>query len=139
MFLVLDESMSGRRPKTLATGGLPNITFQPCKPVNLGSMLRNAVECFSGILAFQDSVEDLTSQRLKKYLQDDSASSMPGGGDLKVHVAETLRQCGGEGLVRGGWVGGDPWFGSIDCAVELKRRLVVYSSECSLLYFDTTS
>ena len=67
MFLILDESMSGWRPKTPVTGGLPNITFEPCKPVNLGSMLCNAVECFSGILSFQDPVEDLTSQRLRKY------------------------------------------------------------------------
>jgi hypothetical protein len=35
VLLILDESMSGWRPKTSARGGLPNITFEPRKPVSL--------------------------------------------------------------------------------------------------------
>ena len=58
LFLVLDESMSGFRPKTTKTGGLPNITHEPRKPVSLGTMLRNGAEGKTGILAFDDVVQD---------------------------------------------------------------------------------
>ncbi len=36
-YIVLNESMSGWRSKTTKTGGLPNITVEPRKPVNLGT------------------------------------------------------------------------------------------------------
>ena len=58
LFLVLDESMSGFRPKTTKTGGLPNITHEPRKPVSLGTMLRNGAEGKTVILAFDDVVQD---------------------------------------------------------------------------------
>jgi hypothetical protein len=48
-YLVLDESMSGWRPKTTVTGGLPNITYEPCKPINLGTMIKNSCECITGM------------------------------------------------------------------------------------------
>ena len=44
LYLMLDESMSGWRPKTSKTGGLPHISHEPRKPVPLGTMIRNAVE-----------------------------------------------------------------------------------------------
>ncbi len=53
---MLDESMSGWRPKTSKLGGLPNITYEPRKPVLLGTQMKNGVECLSGVLAFQDVV-----------------------------------------------------------------------------------
>ena len=49
-YAVLDESMLGWRPKTSATGGLPNITFEPQKPKNLGTMIRNSAECITGMI-----------------------------------------------------------------------------------------
>ncbi len=55
--LMLDESMSGWRPKTSKLGGLPNYTYEPRKPVPLGTMFHNGVECISGILVFQDVVD----------------------------------------------------------------------------------
>ena len=57
MYLVLDESMCGWRPKTTATGGLPNITFEPRKPKNLGTMVKNGAECISGIMTHHDIVQ----------------------------------------------------------------------------------
>ena len=56
VLLMLDESMSGWRPKTCKTGGLPNNTFEPRKPVQLGVQLKNAVECLAGLMAYQDVV-----------------------------------------------------------------------------------
>ncbi len=38
MLLMLDESMSGWRPKTSKLGGLPNYTFEPRKQIPLGTM-----------------------------------------------------------------------------------------------------
>jgi len=48
LLLLLDESMSGWRPKTSARGGLPSISFEPRKPVSLGTMLRNGADPQSG-------------------------------------------------------------------------------------------
>ena len=48
VLLVLDESMSAWKPKTSITGGLPNITYEPRKPADLGTMFRNGVECLTG-------------------------------------------------------------------------------------------
>jgi hypothetical protein len=44
-----------------------------------------------------------------------------------AHVAETLHQCESGNVVEGGWVGGNVWFGSIPCVVELKKQ-----NECLL-------
>ena len=118
IFLVLDESMYGFRPKTLPYGGLPNITSEPRKPCDLGSMVRNGLDAITGIFAFRDPVEDITSQRLKEFMQSDNTMHTPGGGDKE------------SGLVKAGWVCRDVGFGSVVSAIELKIRLGVYSSEC---------
>jgi hypothetical protein len=68
MLLILDESMSGWRPKTSKLGGLPNYTYELRKPVLLGTMFRNGAECMSGILVFQDVVQLLEVQSCKKKL-----------------------------------------------------------------------
>ncbi|KAL7525905.1 hypothetical protein ACHAXR_002386, partial [Thalassiosira sp. AJA248-18] len=131
VFLVLDEAMSGFRPKTSKTGGLPNLTHEPRKPVDLGTMLKDGAEGKTGIFAYHDIVQDLNNQRRKKYLvgdEDETRSHMPKGEDILQHVAECLRQCEGAGLEEGGWVGGDAWFGSINSSVELKKRLGVNST-----------
>jgi len=52
VLLMLDESMSAWRPKTSKYGGLPNYTFEPRKPVPLGTMFKNAVECITGIFMY---------------------------------------------------------------------------------------
>ena len=53
---------------------------------------------------------------------------MPKGEAILSHVAECLRQVEGSGLEEGGWMGGDAWFGSINCAVELMKRKKVFST-----------
>ncbi len=122
VYLLMDESMSAWRPKTTKTGGLPNITFEPRKPKPLGTMLKNGVEATTGIMVTQDIVEGADAQREKKYNGDES--SLPRKEPIMAHVAETLRQCESANVTQGGWVGGDAWFGSIPCVVELKNKLV---------------
>lgn len=131
--LLLDESMSGWRPKTSKLGGLPNMTYEPRKPVPLGTQLKNGVECLSGVLAFQDIVMAPEIQRQKGYLVEDDQvtpekSHLPTEDDIQAHVAEVLRQVEGAGLKRGGWVGGDAWFGSVMSCVELMKRFGVHST-----------
>ena len=65
--LLLDESMSGWKPKCSKRGGLPNITYEPRKPVDLGTMLRNAAECHTGILMHIDPVMSPERQGHKEY------------------------------------------------------------------------
>ena len=127
VLVVLDESMSGWRPKTSKLGGLPNYTWEPRKPVPLGTMFRNGVECISGILVHQDVVQLPELQASKEF--HDEPSHLPGCPEIPAHVAEVLRQIKGAGLPRGeGWVGGDSWFGSIMSAVEAKIRFGVDST-----------
>ena len=82
--------MSGWRPKTSKLGGLPNYTFEKRKPVPLGTMLRNSVECISGIMAFQDVVQLPEIQSKKKYFGQ--LSSLPRKEEIKSTTAEVLRQ-----------------------------------------------
>jgi hypothetical protein len=125
-YLVLDESMSGWRPKTTATGGLPNITFEPRKPVDLGTMIKNGCECVTGMFVYHDIVKGTVQQSSKKYCN--MKSHLPRGEPILSHVAEVLRQAEGSGIKKGGWIGGDAWFGSINAAVELKCRLGLNST-----------
>ncbi len=126
VFLLMDESMSAWRPKTLATGGLPNVTYEPRKPKPLGTMYKNGVEATTSILVTQDVVQRSAAQRDKKY--DGDVSSLPKQEPIMAHVAETLCQCESANLADGGWVGGDARFGSIPCVVELKQKLNIYST-----------
>ena len=57
MVLILDESMSGWRPKSSKLGGLPSYTFEPRKPIPLGTMLRNGAEAVTGVILYQDIVQ----------------------------------------------------------------------------------
>ena len=100
LFMVLNETMWGWRPKTSVTGGFPKITHEPRKPVDLGAMAHNAVEAITGIMVFQDLVANLTSQQLKEHMQDDTIlptlhRAGPEGGRLSVHVTEVLHQVEG--------------------------------------------
>jgi hypothetical protein len=132
--LMLDESMSGWRPKTSKLGGLPNISFEPRKPVPLGTMLRNAVECVTGCLVYQDVAQNPEKQQFKEFMYSNNelglreGTSVPGMLEMPVHTAEVLRQCKESGLEEGGWCGGDAWFGSITSCVELMKRLNVHST-----------
>jgi Transposase IS4 len=133
-FLMMDESMSGWRPKTSKLGGLPNISYEPRKPVPLGTMLRNAAECVTGCLVYQDISQNPEKQQFKEFMYENVAleiregTSVPGMLEMPVHTAEVLRQCKGAGLEEGGWCGGDAWFGSVTSCVELKKRLNVHST-----------
>ncbi len=118
--------MSAWRPKTSAMGGLPNVTYKPRKPKLLGTMFKNGVGGTTGILVTQDVVEGSMSQREKKY--DSEESSLPMQEPIMAHVAEMLSQCESGNVVKGGWVGGDAWFGSLPCVVELKNKMNVYST-----------
>jgi hypothetical protein len=120
VLLVLDESMSGWRPKSTKTGGLPKLSWEPRKPVPLGTMFRNGLECMSGILVFQDVVQAAEVMNQKEYFGE--KSSMPNSMEIPAHAAEVLRQIKGENVVEGGWVGGDAWFGSMVTALEAKKR-----------------
>jgi len=116
--------MSGWQPKTSKLSGLPNYTFEPRKPVPLGTIIRNGIKCISGILIHQDVVQLPELQALKEF--HDEPSHLPGCPEIPAHVAKVLRQIKGAGLPRGeGWVGGNSWFGSIMSSVEAKIRFSI--------------
>ena len=85
----MDESMSAWQPKTSATGGLPNITFEPRKPKPLGTWFKNGVKAMTGIMVTQDVVEGSAAQSDNKYVGN--KLSLPKKEPIiMAHVAETL-------------------------------------------------
>ena len=108
-------------------GGLPNITFEPHKPVNLGTMIKNGCECITGMMVYHDMVAGAQRQGANNYC--DMPSHLPRDELIQKHVVEVLHQAEGANVKKGGWIGGDAWFGSINAAVELKcRELIPLSS-----------
>jgi hypothetical protein len=91
-------------------------------------MIRNAVECTTGIFVHHDLVDSSNVQWRKKYSLPPETSHLPRKEDISYHCAEVLRQCEESKVVEGGWVGGDAWFGSVESCVELKKRFNVYST-----------
>jgi len=96
--------------KTSKLGGLPNYTYEPCKPVLLGKMFKIGAEYLSGIIVYQNVVQMAEVQSRKKYFND--KSSLPGDVLISAHTAEVLIQVEGAKVPVDGWVGGDSWFGS---------------------------
>ena len=106
-FLMLDEAMSGWRPKTSALGGLPNITSELPKPVDLGSMYRDSVECITGIFVHHNIVQAPTQQWRKKYLNPPTKSGLPKKEIIPYHTTKVLYQAENSKVVPRGWVGGN--------------------------------
>ena len=78
----------------------------------------------------RDPVEDVTRLCLKEFMQSNNDMHTPCGDGLPVATAEVLWQVKGSGLVKGDWVCGDTWFGSVALTIELKIGSGVISSEC---------
>ena len=103
-YLVLDESMSGWRTETTAIGGLPNITFEPRKPVDLGTKIKNGCECIIGMFVYHDIVKGAAQQSLKNHCN--MKSHFPRSEPILSHVAGVLRQAEGAGIKKEGRLGG---------------------------------
>lgn len=122
----MDASISGWHLKTAKLGGLPSYMFEPWKPIPLGTMFQNGLECVSGILAVQDVVHSPEKQALKSYFGE--ISSLPDGPEITAHTAEALHLVEGAAIQKDGWVGGDSWFGFTTTAVEVMNKFGVHSS-----------
>lgn len=78
--------------------GRRNISYKPRKPVPLGTQIRNAVECLSGLLTFGDVLMPPELQKLKKFYYSDAANrvidttSLPGIPEMSAHTAEVKGQ-----------------------------------------------
>jgi hypothetical protein len=53
-------------------GGAPNLTHEPRKPRDLGTQLKNGIECLSGCMAFQGIVQLPELQRQKDLFEKDN-------------------------------------------------------------------
>jgi hypothetical protein len=126
LLLILNESMSGWRPKTMMTGWLPKLTWEPRNPVPLDTMFLNGVEAITGILVYQLVVQH--TEVIKQLEFYGERSSLPNEAEMLAHTAEVLRQVEGADVASGGWVGGDAWFGSVMTAVEVMKRMEVDST-----------
>jgi hypothetical protein len=112
--------------KDLEAWGLPNYSYEPQKPVPLETMFRNGVEYISGILVFQDVVQNPELQSGKDFHAE--KWSLPGNPPINAHTAEVLQQVDGAEIQEGGWVGGDAWIGSMMSVIETYKRKKVHST-----------
>ena len=113
-------------PKDGKLDSLPNYTYEPCKPVPLGTMFQNGAECISGCLVFQDVVQLPEKQYLKDY--HGLLLSMPKLEDIGMHTSQVLQQVEGANIPLGGWVGGNSWFVSVMIVVEVIKKKGVHST-----------
>ena len=59
--------MSKWCPKNSKLSGIPSISYEPCKPVPLGTMFKKGVVCISGVLAFQHIVQGPENNKRNSY------------------------------------------------------------------------
>jgi hypothetical protein len=84
------------------------------------------VICVSGILVLYDVVQNPEKQALKAYFEGKSA--FPDGSEITAHMAEVMHLVKRANIPKGGWDGGDSWFGSTTTVVEVMRKSGVHSS-----------
>jgi hypothetical protein len=89
--LLLEKPMIDWRPKTTKTGGLPNKKFEPRKPKNLGTMLRNAAEPHSAFLLLYHQIV-MVPELMHKLKYFGIQPSVPDGASIGEATAECLRQ-----------------------------------------------
>ena len=70
ILLALGESMPGCWPKASKLVKMPNWNHDPRKPTLLGTILKNAAECESGIIACNDFVQNPEWKSRKKYSKE---------------------------------------------------------------------
>ena len=126
LVMLLDESMSGWRPNSSKLEGLSNISFEPRKPVPLGAMFKNGVECISGVFTYQGVVMGVEVQQHKTYFGDNSI--VPGQQIIPSHSAKVMRQVDGANVPPNGWVGGDAWFSSVGTAIKVYKKYNMHST-----------
>ena len=98
IYILLDKSMSGWRPKTSKRGGILHIW----KPVPLAMMIENAVDCTMGIFLYQDIVDMSTKHWKKKYTNPVVELYLQKSEDISYHMAEVLHQAKNFNAVKAG-------------------------------------
>eukprot|EP00957_Ditylum_brightwellii_P068669 5212838-Ditylum_brightwellii.AAC.1 len=88
-------------------------------------MLKNSLECISGVFKYQDIVQSPEVQQQNYFGNPLSVSN---SGTIPSHTSKVLQQVEGSNLSEGAWVSGDPWFGSVPTAVEVYNKLKVGST-----------
>ena len=64
--------MSAWCTKTSKLGIIPNISYEPRKPITLGTMFKNGIEFISGMFTFQDIFQGSEKQQQKHYFGEQS-------------------------------------------------------------------
>ena len=110
---VLDESMSSWRPRTTATGGLPNISFIMRKPEPLGTELKTVCCAKTGVMTYMEimrGAKGMKDMPLQKELGGTAACT--------VRISMGSKQpCSHKDLIMG-----DAWFGSVRCASVMSSK-----------------
>eukprot|EP00957_Ditylum_brightwellii_P034867 2642022-Ditylum_brightwellii.AAC.1 len=94
--------MSAWQPKTSKLGGSPNITFEKYKPIKVGSILKNLLECISGVFKYQDILQlpELQQQQQNYYGDPSSVSNSK---TIPSHIFKVVCQVEGLNLSEGVW------------------------------------
>ena len=112
---ILDEMMIAWRPKTSQLGGLPNITFEPRKPKNLGTMLKDGRDTQTGLHRHVEIVKAAGTEGLA-HMEDESCLGDAMGATQSCVLRHTTKHDVGAHLL------GDSWFAGVRSAVEMKSK-----------------
>ena len=126
---VVDESMSGWKPRTSETGGLPFVSFVPRKPRSLGTEFKNVACPETGMLTYLELQRGKNPMRELKYYKEFGTtvacalrlfegSSYGGQGNKERREAEKDKRK--EQMI------GDSWFSSLRLAEEMGSRRMNY-------------
>jgi hypothetical protein len=82
--------MSGWRPKTTKTGNLPSLTYEPRKPVSLGTQFKNGVECLAGSMAYQDKEFFFQRDEEGNITKHMKTTHLPGKNDCLLRIVPSF-------------------------------------------------
>ena len=109
---ILDESMSGYRPRTSKLGGLPNISYILRKPVPLGTEFKCVVCPVTKIMTFLEIQRGKNGMKEEQFNRDLGATA-----GCCMRLANGVDQSHVDGVAE--TVKGDAWFGSVKAVCNL--------------------
>ncbi len=108
-WISIDESMSSWKPRTTATGGLPNISFIMRKPKPLGTEFKSTACSITGVMRCLEIQRGKVGMSVQKY-----NASLGATVGCSLRLIEQTIAPEAAALTHG--LRGDAWFGSVKAA-----------------------
>lgn len=114
--MVLDESMSAFRPRTTATGNLPNLSYIQRKPEPLGTELKVTADAHTGMFLFLEIQRGKEAMRRAEFAQETLKTTACTARLMKYTAQTWDNEKRSQPWDRTTYYG-DAWFGSVPSVV----------------------